>query len=73
MDFSDSFVILQHNVMIHVVKEINLPQSGVDIVEDAYKTSFIQVICGNSLVDPILMEIRIKQDVPGGRSTLCTS
>lgn len=64
LDFRDAFGTSPHNVMMHALKEMNLPQAYINIVIDVYKTSFTQVICGNTLTDPIPLEIGIKTGCP---------
>ena len=49
LDFRDAFGTLPHNVMSHALMEIRLPQPYVDIIEDVYNNSYIQVICGKAL------------------------
>ena len=36
----------------------------IDIVQDVYKDSFIQVICGKQLTDPIPLQLGIKTGCP---------
>lgn len=64
LDFRDAFGTLPHNVMLHALKEVNLPQTYIDIIANVYKTFYIQVICGQTLTDPIPLEIGIKTSCP---------
>lgn len=43
---------------------INLPQVYIGIVKDVYSGSFIQVICGKQLTDPIPLQVGIKTGCP---------
>ncbi|CAB1440765.1 unnamed protein product [Pleuronectes platessa] len=40
--------------------EIHLPQPFVDIITDVYKGSFLQVICGNQLTEPVPLQLEVK-------------
>ena len=45
LDFRDAFGTLSHQVMLHALEEIQLPQPFVNIVSSVYQGSFLQVIC----------------------------
>lgn len=60
LDFCDAFGTLLHDVMFHTLDGIRLPQLHVDIIKDVYNNSYIQVICGSALTDPIPLKIGIK-------------
>ena len=64
LDFRDAFGTLAHNVMITALEEFHLPQVYVDIVKDVYTGSFIQVICGKQLTDPIPLQVGVKTGCP---------
>ena len=64
LDFRDAFGTLPHNVMSHTLMEIGLPQPYVDIIEDVYNNSYIQVICGKALTDQISLTTGIKTGCP---------
>ena len=63
LDFCDAFGTLTH-VMFQSLEEIHLPQVYIDIVRDVYKDSFIQVICGNQLTEPIPLQLGIQTGCP---------
>ena len=50
--------------MIKALEEIQLPQVFIEIVKDVYSTSFIQVICGKQVTDPIPLQVGIKTGCP---------
>ncbi|KAK0144026.1 hypothetical protein N1851_017633 [Merluccius polli] len=50
--------------MITALEEIHLPQVYIDIVKDVYSGSFIQIICGKQLTDPIPLRVGIKTGCP---------
>ena len=60
LDFRDAFGTLTHDVMFQSLEEIHLPRVYIDIVRDVYKDSFIQVICGNQLTEPIPLKLGIR-------------
>jgi hypothetical protein len=64
LDFRDAFGTLTHNVMIHALEEIQLPRVFIDIIKDVYSSSFIQVICGKQLTDPVPLQVGIKTGCP---------
>ena len=64
LDFRDAFGTLTHDVMFQSLEEIHLPRVYIDIVRDVYKDSFIQVICGNQLTEPIPLKLGIKTGCP---------
>ena len=64
MDFRDTFGTLPHNVMLYALDEIRPPQLYVDVIKDVYKNSYIQVIYGSALTDPIPLKIGIKTRCP---------
>ena len=63
--FRDAFGTLPHSVMINSLVETNLPKVYVDVVKDIYAGSFIQVICGDQLTEPIELGITSKPGVFG--------
>ena len=64
LDFRDAFGTLAHNIMIRSLEEIHLPQIFIDIVNDVYRNSFIQVICGKQLTTPTPLQTGIKTGCP---------
>ena len=64
LDFRDAFGTLAHNVMVTALEEIHLPQVYIDIVKNVYCGSYIQVICGKQLTDPIPLQIGVKTGCP---------
>lgn len=50
--------------MLRALEEIHLPQVFMDIVRDVYSGSYIQVICGKQLTDPIPLQVGIKTGCP---------
>ena len=64
LDFRDAFGTLTHNIMLRALEEIHLPQVFIDIVRDVYTGSYIQVICGKQLTDPIPLQVGIKTGCP---------
>ncbi|CAB1456514.1 unnamed protein product [Pleuronectes platessa] len=52
----DAFGTLSHNIMLRTLEEIHLPQPFVDIITDVYKGSFLQVICGDQLTEPVPLQ-----------------
>ena len=64
LDFRDAFGTLSHNMMLHTLEEIHLPQPFVDIITDVYKGSFLQVICGDQLTEPVPLQVGIKTGCP---------
>ncbi len=64
LDFRDAFGSLSHDVMLHALDEIRLPQPYVDVIKDVYNNSYVQVICGSVLTDPIPLKIGIKTGCP---------
>ncbi|CAB1439889.1 unnamed protein product [Pleuronectes platessa] len=43
-------------MMLRTLEEIHLPQPFVDIITDVYKGSFLQVICGDQLTEPVPLQ-----------------
>ena len=64
LDFRDAFGTLSHEVMLKALEEIHLPQPFVNIVSSVYRGSFLQVICGQQLTEPIALEVGIKTGCP---------
>ncbi len=64
LDFRDAFGTLAHNVMITALEQWHLPQVYIDIVRDVYSGSFLQVICGKQLTDPIPLQAGMKTGCP---------
>ena len=64
LDFRDAFGTLSHNMMLRTLEEIHLPQPFVDIITDVYKGSFLQVICGDQLTEPVPLQVGIKTGCP---------
>ena len=51
-------------MMLRTLEEIHLPQPFVDIITDVYKGSFLQVICGDQLTEPVPLQVGIKTGCP---------
>ncbi len=64
LDFRDAFGSLSHDVMLYALDEIRLPRPYVDVIKDVYNNSYVQVICGSALTDPIPLKIGIKTGCP---------
>ena len=64
LDFRDAFGTLSHKIMLNALKEIHLPQPFADLITDVYKGSFLQVICGHQLTEPIPLQVGIKTGCP---------
>ncbi|XP_034086410.1 uncharacterized protein LOC117555601 [Gymnodraco acuticeps] len=64
LDFRDVFGTLSHEVMLQALEEIHLPQPFVNIVSNVYQGSFLQVICGQQLTEPIALKVGIKTVCP---------
>lgn len=64
LDFRDAFGTLSHKVMLNALEEIQLPQPFVNIISNVYQGSFLQVICGQQLTEPISLKVGIKTGCP---------
>ena len=64
LDFRDAFGTLSHKMMPSALEEIHLPQPFVDIIKAVYRGSFLQVICGHQLTEPIPLQVGIKTGCP---------
>lgn len=59
-EFRDGFGTLSHQVMLLALEEIQLPQPFVNIVSSVFQGSFLQVLCGQQLKEPVALKAGIK-------------